>query len=252
MNRDLNNGEEKPPIILSDTTTGFETTSKSVELPSSSPTRKNTSNSGGHDGPYASIEVEKTISLEQGNARAYAHTDNASTEGGIPGADLSESKTLPEHQCPGFEKAPTFRPVCSKDLPTINDGGLSRSHSTVPHGANGEDDTYPEGGLRAYSVVFGSFCGMTASFGILNIVGTFQAYLSTHQLKDESPSAIGWVFSVYAFLTFFCGVQIGPIFDAKGPRWLVFPGSVLIFVGLIGVAESTSTFVLSQSTTTPY
>ncbi|KAI9855849.1 MAG: hypothetical protein M1830_006440, partial [Pleopsidium flavum] len=32
-----------------------------------------------------------------------------------------------------------------------------------------EDDvTYPEGGLRAWLVVFGSFCGMMAAFGMMN------------------------------------------------------------------------------------
>lgn len=30
------------------------------------------------------------------------------------------------------------------------------------------DATYPEGGLRAWLVVFGSFCGMTAAFGFMN------------------------------------------------------------------------------------
>ena len=99
---------------------------------------------------------------------------------------------------------------------------------------------FPEGGLRAWLVVLGSFSGMTASFGILNSAGTFQAYLSTHQLVHESPSAVGWIFSLYAFLTFFCGVQIGPVFDAYGPRWLVFAGSVFLFGGMMGVAESTS------------
>lgn len=105
-----------------------------------------------------------------------------------------------------------------------------------------QDDghTFPEGGLRAWLVVLGSLSGMTASFGILNSAGTFQAYLSTHQLAHASPSAVGWIFSLYAFLTFFCGVQIGPVFDAYGPRWLVFAGTVFLVGGMMGVAESTS------------
>lgn len=101
---------------------------------------------------------------------------------------------------------------------------------------------YPEGGLRAWLVVLGSFCGMLASFGLMNIVGTFQAYLSTHQLAHESPSAVGWIFSIYVFLAFGCGLQIGPVFDRHGPRWLVFGGTVCLVVGLIGVGNSTSTY----------
>ncbi|KAL8816534.1 MAG: hypothetical protein Q9223_004469 [Gallowayella weberi] len=109
--------------------------------------------------------------------------------------------------------------------------------------------TYPEGGLRAWLVVFGSFCGMLASFGLMNIVGTFQAYLSTHQLANASPSAVGWIFSIYVFLAFGCGLQIGPVFDRKGPRWLVFAGTVCIVVGVIGVGNSTQFwhFVLTFS-----
>ena len=100
-------------------------------------------------------------------------------------------------------------------------------------------NTYPEGGLRAWLVVYGAFSGMTAGFGLMNTVGTFQAYLSTHQLASESPSTIGWIFSLYTFLAFFCGIQIGPFFDAKGPRLLVVAGTVCLIGGTFGVAEST-------------
>ena len=110
------------------------------------------------------------------------------------------------------------------------------SRSQRPHA---EIITYPEGGLRAYLVVLGSFSGMVASFGLMNTIGTFQAYLSTHQLSDYSPSTVGWIFSLYIFLAFFCGVQIGPIFDSKGARLLVLSGSVCLVAGMMGVASST-------------
>ena len=98
---------------------------------------------------------------------------------------------------------------------------------------------YPEGGLRGWLVVFGAFSGMFACFGLMNTLGVLQAYMSTHQLAAYSPSSIGWLFSIYIFLSFFCGLQIGPIFDAKGPRWLVFLGSVVLVAGVFGLAEST-------------
>ncbi|KAI9836718.1 MAG: hypothetical protein M1837_003267 [Sclerophora amabilis] len=94
--------------------------------------------------------------------------------------------------------------------------------------ATGSDVEYPEGGLRAWSVVLGSIMGMTASFGMMNSIGVFQAYISNDQLKDYGEGTIGWIFSLYVFLSFFCGVQIGPIFDMRGPRLLVLSGSVLI------------------------
>ncbi|KAL8923077.1 MAG: hypothetical protein Q9172_003287 [Xanthocarpia lactea] len=116
------------------------------------------------------------------------------------------------------------------------------SASTKPHRYPFEsqsEDTFPEGGLRAWLVVLGSFSGMLASFGLMNTVGTFQAYLSTHQLVNESPSAVGWIFGIYIFLAFGCGLQIGPIFDRKGPRWLVVGGTVCLVVSMIGVSQST-------------
>lgn len=127
----------------------------------------------------------------------------------------------------------------SNHFPPADTDGPIPSEKTGPQ-AQADGHAFPEGGLRAWLVVFGSFSGMTASFGILNSAGTFQAYLSTHQLAHESPSAVGWIFSLYAFLTFFCGVQIGPVFDTYGPRWLVFAGTIFLVGGMMGVAESTS------------
>lgn len=95
--------------------------------------------------------------------------------------------------------------------------------STDAHG-----NTYPEGGFAAWFCVFGSFCGLMSALGMMNTIGTFQAYLSENQLSDESEQAVGWIFGIYAFLAFFCGIQIGPWFDAKGPRLPVAIGSIMI------------------------
>ena len=101
-------------------------------------------------------------------------------------------------------------------------------------------DVFPEGGARAWSVVAGSFCALTAVFGIINTTAVFQEYLSTHQLSDYSAAQIGWIFSIELFLAFFCGVQVGPIFDAHGPRLLVFGGSLLLFLSMMLFGECTS------------
>lgn len=80
---------------------------------------------------------------------------------------------------------------------------------------------------------------MADHLSMMNTLGTFQAYLLTHQLSDQTESAVGWIFGIYAFLSFFCGIQIGPIFDAKGPRWLVLTGSVLLLAAylLLGICH---------------
>jgi len=59
-----------------------------------------------------------------------------------------------------------------------------------------------------------------------------QTYLAEHQLKDYSESTVGWIFGMYVFLSFFCGIQIGPIFDAHGPRLLILAGGILLCLSM--------------------
>jgi hypothetical protein len=95
------------------------------------------------------------------------------------------------------------------------------------------EDTYPEGGLEAWLVVFGSWCGLVAALGILNSIGTLQTYVSRHQLSNYTEGTVGWIFSLYTALVFFCGIYIGPLFDKYGPRWLIGPGSVAVVAAVM-------------------
>ncbi|KIX04523.1 uncharacterized protein Z518_05393 [Rhinocladiella mackenziei CBS 650.93] len=105
---------------------------------------------------------------------------------------------------------------------------------------------YPEGGREAWLCVFGSFCGLMSALGMMNTLGTYQAYLSIHQLHGHTESTIGWIFGIYAFLSFFLGIQIGPVFDAKGPRWLVLAGSVFMLAThlLMGICNEYWQFLI--------
>ncbi|KAI0410814.1 major facilitator superfamily domain-containing protein [Xylaria grammica] len=98
------------------------------------------------------------------------------------------------------------------------------------------DITYPKGGLRAWLVVLGAWSGLAASLG-------------RELLPDKSPSTIGWIFGVYAFMTWFCGAQVGPTFDAKGPRGLLIAGSLCTLVGVFALSFSTEyyQFILAFS-----
>jgi len=95
------------------------------------------------------------------------------------------------------------------------------------------DSDFPEGGLAGWLVVFGSFCAMLSVFGLINTAAVFESWFSTHQLADYSASQIGWIFSLYLFFVFFIGIQVGPVFDAYGPRYLVATGSVLMVASLL-------------------
>lgn len=116
----------------------------------------------------------------------------------------------------------------------------------------GEEAAYPEGGLRAWLVTFGSFCGMMAAFGFMNTIGVYQSYLTTNQLADYSESTIGWIFSMYVFLAFFGGLQIGPVFDKHGPFWLIIAGSVLLVTATLLIGECTRRWLLTQLPKTQY
>ncbi|KAB8446198.1 hypothetical protein FH972_025180 [Carpinus fangiana] len=102
-------------------------------------------------------------------------------------------------------------------------------------GSDSDDDeiTYPEGGLKAWLVTFGSWCAMTAGFGTINTIGVFSAYISNNQLEGYDESTVSWIFGLYVFMTFFCGLQIGPIFDAKGPTVLLIVGAALLVLSIM-------------------
>jgi MFS family permease len=112
-----------------------------------------------------------------------------------------------------------------------------------------DDHSYPEGGLQAWLVVFGGWCGMFASFGIANTLGSLEAYISENQLSTYNPSQIGWIFSLWTFLTFFGGIYIGPLFDVYGPRWLLIPGSICIVLSMfiLGICTQYWHFILNFS-----
>ncbi|CAK7232417.1 hypothetical protein SBRCBS47491_008261 [Sporothrix bragantina] len=109
--------------------------------------------------------------------------------------------------------------------------------------------TFPEGGLQAWLVVFASFCAMVSVFGLINTAAVFESWFSTHQLADYTASEIGWIFSLYLFIVFFIGIQVGPIFDRHGPRYLVAFGSVLSVasVMLLGLCEQYYQILLCYS-----
>lgn len=143
----------------------------------------------------------------------------------------------------GGVKEETASPVAGKPV------AETPSTSTTPNekGQSGncslaEKDDFPEGGLKAWSVVVGAFCGGFAVFGIINSTAVLLDYFQQHQLKDKTPSQIGWIFGLGLFATFFLGAPVGPIFDAYGPRALILAGSVLLVLSMFLLGECTRKF----------
>ncbi|KAF6818887.1 siderophore iron transporter [Colletotrichum plurivorum] len=93
--------------------------------------------------------------------------------------------------------------------------GVQQNHNNIADSRGDQHDSaYPEGGLQAWTVVLGAWCAMISSMGLLNTLAVLQAWFSEHQLRSMPESAVGWIFSTYSFFLYFCGAQIGPIFDA--------------------------------------
>ena len=180
----------------------------------------------GHPDGATSTDVERNVTADRRSRSAHYYAEKVR----LAKVQAAHDASLSSEPCVSSNDRDL---ECTAGEATVDDDGHS----------------YPEGGMKAWGVVIGAWSGMIASFGILNTVGTFQAYLSQHQLAYHSPGSIGWIFSIFAFLTFFCGVQIGPIFDAKGSRDLVAAGTVCLFAGLMGTADSTS--MVTQSSSAP-
>ena len=202
-------------------------------------TRGHQANATTEQPAHSQPDLEKDVSdsIEEANGPHREGPPALSCLDPIADAEKQPARTLrvnDDDDDAAITAAHTSALTPSPSQPKDDSGALAPQVSIDAYG-----NTYPEGGLRAWLVVYGAFSGMTAGFGLMNTVGTFQAYLSTHQLASESPSTIGWIFSLYTFLAFFCGIQIGPFFDAKGPRLLVIAGTVCLIGGTFGVAEST-------------
>ncbi|OQD59914.1 hypothetical protein PENPOL_c019G08546 [Penicillium polonicum] len=120
-------------------------------------------------------------------------------------------------------------------LQNAHNGDHGCSEDTLPDLDRGN---YPEGGVKAWSVVLGAWCAMIPSMGLLNSLGTLQAWTSTHQLKDYSESSIGWIYGAYTFFLFLGGAQVGAILDSHGPLYVIVPGSIGIVLSLVFLSLS--------------
>lgn len=103
--------------------------------------------------------------------------------------------------------------------------------------------SYPEGGTRAWLVVLGAWCGLTASIGLYNTTGVFSVIIFNTILISSSSTSIGWIFSIYAFMVWIVGVWVGPCFDVFGPRMLMMAGMCCTVLGMVCLSFCTGGFV---------
>ncbi|KZF19209.1 MFS general substrate transporter [Xylona heveae TC161] len=93
-------------------------------------------------------------------------------------------------------------------------------------------DEIPNGGLRAWLQVLGSFSLFLNTWGVINSFGAFQSYYEDELLRHVSSSDISWIGSLQACLLLIIGVATGPLFDAGYFYVLLSVGSFLVVFGM--------------------
>lgn len=117
----------------------------------------------------------------------------------------------------------------------------------APAGPSPQD--FPDGGRDAWLVLFGGWCALFCTFGLINCVGVFQSYYITHSLSNYDPSAVSWITSTQVFMMNFLGIIVGRLYDNFGPKWIIRAGTVIYVFGLMMTSLATEYYqiFLAQS-----
>jgi MFS family permease len=155
----------------------------------------------------------------------------------------------PKESTTDIEEAP-LEPTAVKSEELYQDATAADNTPTA-QGAN--TASFPDGGLRAWLTVFGSFCCLFCSFGWINAMGVFQEYYQSVLFPNYSTSAISWIVSLEAFMIFIGGVIYGKLYDNFGPRHLILGGTFFHVFGLLMTSFSTQYYqiLLSQGICSP-
>ncbi|KAJ8700398.1 hypothetical protein PTI98_003423 [Pleurotus ostreatus] len=100
-------------------------------------------------------------------------------------------------------------------------------------------DDFPDGGLRAWSVVLGASLSAFSTFGYVNAWGVFQSYYEQEILPTTSPSTIAWIGSIQYSLIFLPGLFFGRLFDLGYFKIPFFISSTILVLATFLVAQCT-------------
>lgn len=113
------------------------------------------------------------------------------------------------------------------------EAGEKNAAAGPPPGSGFHPSDFPDGGLTAWLVVFGGWCGLFCTFGFVNCIGVFQEYYLRGPLSDYSASTVSWITSMEVWGLVFFGLIFGRVFDVYGPRWMLVIGTVVYIFGLM-------------------
>ncbi|KAF5337680.1 hypothetical protein D9758_013009 [Tetrapyrgos nigripes] len=120
-------------------------------------------------------------------------------------------------------------------LPSMkNDEDTKPEHPRLSNlDSSAESIEYPEGGLEAWLVIFGSFLALFATWGVINSYGVFHDYYSTVLLPNSSSSTISLIGALQLFFLYGFSPVVGRIFDLYGSRILLPLGSIITVISLM-------------------
>jgi hypothetical protein len=102
----------------------------------------------------------------------------------------------------------------TREPETVAEADLEKTgvHPAPPNGAppGMSPADFPDGGLKAWTVVFGGWCGLFCTFGLINCIGVFETYYVAGPLKQYSASSVSWITSTQVFFMQFSGVVVSP------------------------------------------
>ncbi|KAL6245905.1 hypothetical protein RBB50_007058 [Rhinocladiella similis] len=112
-----------------------------------------------------------------------------------------------------------------------------------------DPSAFPDGGLKAWTVVAGAFASLFVSFGWINCIGVFQEYYETHQLRQYSSQEVAWIPSTESCMMFLGGIWVGRLYDNYGPRYLLMAGTFFHVFGLMmtSISKQYYQFFLAQA-----
>jgi len=90
-----------------------------------------------------------------------------------------------------------------------------------------QQPTFPEGGMKAWLTVAGSWLVLFCGFGYSNAFVVYQDYFTRIYLSNRTPSDISWIGSVQLMLLFSMGLVTGRLFDRGYFHALMITGSAL-------------------------
>ncbi|KZV88828.1 MFS general substrate transporter [Exidia glandulosa HHB12029] len=108
----------------------------------------------------------------------------------------------------------------------------SNDESVESAAVDTEPHAYPEGGLRAWTTVAGSWLQLFASYGSTSSFAVFEDFYAREYLKTTPLSTIGWIGSVQTFLIFSMGLAVAKPFDRGYFYHLLIFGSFLYIFSL--------------------